>query len=359
MTELRVVRRRFLQGAAAGSAALAIGRPGRGLAAEQIVEAGWGGDYQFKDQFKAFVEPFMKQTGIKVVQVASPGSAVGLIKAQVENKNPEWDVVEVTQTEALRLKAQGLLAPIRYADDVRAELPAEILDEYVAPRVYTSQVLAWNTKVFPGDAHPKSWADMWDVKRFPGPRIAAGWFPYDNVEIGLMADGVPKEKVYPLDDTKVERGLAKLRELRPNMHVWYTAGAQSVQLFTDQEVVLGVIYENRAREVQKAGHPIDWTLDGAILEQGCYVIPAGSRHVEAATELANHALRRPSQVALVKINQYGAVNPKAYDELTEAEKDRNIGYPANVAKQLRLDVRFWVDAMPKYAEAWEALKAGQ
>jgi putative spermidine/putrescine transport system substrate-binding protein len=359
MTELRIARRRLLQGVAVGSAALALGWPGRGRAAEQIVESGWGGEYQFKDQFKAFVEPFMKETGIKVVQVASPGNAVGLIKAQVENKNPEWDIVEVTQTEALRLKNQGLLALIRYADDVKADLPEEILDDYVAPRIYTAQVLAWNSKVFPGDAHPKSWADLWDIKRFPGPRIAAGWFPYDNVEIGLMADGVPKDQVYPLDDSKVERGLAKLRELRPHMHVWYNAGAQSVQLFADQEVVLGVIYENRAREIQKAGHPIDWTLDGGILEQGCYVIPAGSRHVEAATALANTALRRSSQVALVKINQYGAVNPKAYDELAEPEKERNIGYPANVAKELRLQVSYWVEAMPKYAEAWEALKAGQ
>src|SRR5215469_16630435 len=111
MTELRVARRRFLHGAAAGGAALALGWPGCARAAEQIVESGWGGEYQFKDQFKTFVEPFMKQTGIKVVQVASPGNAVGLIKAQVENKNPEWDIVEVTQTEALRLKNQGLLAP--------------------------------------------------------------------------------------------------------------------------------------------------------------------------------------------------------------------------------------------------------
>jgi len=359
MIELRVARRRFLQGALAGAASFSAFGSQRAHAQTQIVEAGWGGDYQFKHQFQAFVEPFMKETGIKVVQVASPGNAVGIVKAQVENKNPEWDLVEVTEPEGLRLKARGLLAPIKYDDAIRADLPHEILDEYVAPRVYTSQVLAWNSKVFPADNHPKTWADLWDVKRFPGPRTASAWFPQDNIEMALMADGVPKDQVYPLDDKKVERGFAKLRELRPHMHVWYNAGAQSVQLFADEEVLLGMIYENRAREIQKAGHPIDWTLDNAIIEQGSYVIPADSRNVEAATKLINVCLRRDSQAALVKINQYGAVNPRAYDQLSEAEKAKNLGAPENYRKQLRLDARYWVQATAKYSDEWESLKAGK
>ena len=52
-----------------------------------------------------------------------------------------------------------------------------------------STVLAWNTKTY-GDKGPQSWADFWDVKKFPGKRSyrkgVAG-----ALEPALMADGVP------------------------------------------------------------------------------------------------------------------------------------------------------------------------
>src|SRR5258705_228783 len=95
---------------------------------------------------------FASSDGDLPLRSASSRNMVGIIKAQVENKSPEWDLVETTLPESLRLKAMGYLAPIKYDADIRADLPAAILDEHVAPRMFTAQVLAWNSKVFKGNA---------------------------------------------------------------------------------------------------------------------------------------------------------------------------------------------------------------
>ena len=38
-------------------------------------------------------------------------------------------------------------------------------------RVFYSQVIVYNTRKFTKDNHPGTWADVWDVKKFPGPRV--------------------------------------------------------------------------------------------------------------------------------------------------------------------------------------------
>ena len=56
-----------------------------------------------------------------------------------------------------------------------------------------STVIGWNTKTY-GDQRPQSWADFWDVKKFPGTRSYRNAVP--TLEPALMADGVPRDKVY-------------------------------------------------------------------------------------------------------------------------------------------------------------------
>jgi len=39
-----------------------------------------------------------------------------------------------------------------------------------------------------------------------------------------MAAGVPRNQVYPATDDKVKQAFDKLRELKSNVKVWWTAG---------------------------------------------------------------------------------------------------------------------------------------
>lgn len=353
-----LTRRSFLHEAALLSGAVGLaGLPLRSAgAASQIVWAGWGGDYQ-KHQAESFAVPFTEETGTTVLQVASPGNMVSIIKAQGDNKNPEWDLVELTEPEVYQLAPEGYLAPLSYDPAVAAEFPPGVLDEYSAPFIYAAFVLAWNTEKFP-DRPPATWADFFNVKDFPGRRTACSWFAYYMIEIALMAEGVPPDQVYPMTEEKIERAFKKLEEIRPHIDVWWGSGAQAAQIFADGEVDLGMIYENRIREAHKAGKPVAWTLNQAIIEPSTYVIPAGSQNKEEAMKFINVSLRKENQAAFVRSNQYGATNPKAYDLLSEEEKAQNVGNPKNLANAHILGGEYWAANYPKYMDRWEVFKAG-
>src|SRR5438445_12377039 len=58
---------------------------------------------------KAFFEPFTAQTKIQVKTV--PGVSFAKLKAQVQTRNYEWDVVNIGDSEYQQAMAEGLLEP--------------------------------------------------------------------------------------------------------------------------------------------------------------------------------------------------------------------------------------------------------
>src|SRR5205823_2462578 len=82
-----------------------------------------------------------------------------------------------------------------------------------------------------GGTQPKSWADWWDVKKFPGARSMRD-HPVDNLEFALIADGVAMDKLYPLD---VDRAFKKLDQIKPHVNVWWSTGQQPAQLLLDKQ----------------------------------------------------------------------------------------------------------------------------
>ena len=351
-------RRQFNKLSLATAGATAVGTMGlrRASADTPLVFAGWGGDYQNIHQQQAFVDPFVEETGLEVLSVASPGNMLAIIKSQVDSGNPEWDVVELTEPEVHILAKEGYLVEIEYDADAKAQVPASLLNPYGATVSYAAFVLAWNASE---QSQPLTgWADMWNVAEFPGPRTACSWFPYENVEIALLADGLSPSEINPLDDAKIERAFAKWRQLQDDLKVWWGSGGQSAQIFADGEVAVGAIYENRIREAKAVNPALAWTLNQAVVEKVHFVIPKSSQRIEEATLFINSTLRQENQAAFVRVNQYGASNPLAYDLLTADERAANIGAPENLAVELLYDGAFWAEAYPRYADAWEALKAG-
>src|SRR3546814_2888227 len=73
---------------------------------------------------------------------------------------------------------------------------------------------------------PRSWADFWDVKRFPGKR-GMRKTPKYSLEFALLADGVPPDQVYPTLRTPagIDRAFSKLDEIKPNV-VWWSSISQ-------------------------------------------------------------------------------------------------------------------------------------
>ena len=211
----------------------------------------------------------------------------------VEAKSPEWDLVDVGG----RFIFQGadLLEPL----DMSLIPNAKALDPgWVAPKgIFTSTgatVIAWNTKAFPADKGPKSWKDFWDVKAFPGPRGLYKAFYY-NYEAALLAAGTKRSDIYPVTDDKAKLAFEKLAEMKPNVKVWWTAGAQPPQLLSSGELAMSSAWSGRMLAIIKEKAPVAMTYKDGIAWGNAWVIVKGSPNAKLANELINYAISEPAQ----------------------------------------------------------------
>ena len=92
---------------------------------------------------------------------------------------------------------------------------------------------------------PKSWADFWDVEKFPGKRGMLGQALY-TLENALMADGVPRPMSTTVLRTPegVDRAFAKLDQIKPHV-VWWTSSSTAMQNLDAGEVVMTDMYNGR------------------------------------------------------------------------------------------------------------------
>src|SRR5690606_4399071 len=119
---------------------------------------------------KAFYDPFEQETGIKVVNVARDAEPTAQFRAMVETQSYSWDVCTLTLSARDILAARDLLEPIGFtAADAPGFMEDAITPLWLGIDVY-STIMAYRTDKFEGDSGPRSWADFWNVEKFPGRR---------------------------------------------------------------------------------------------------------------------------------------------------------------------------------------------
>jgi len=316
----------------------------------QLTFAGYGGEPQ-KVQNKAFFEPASKALGINILNDSHGGYAK--IKAQVLSGSPSYDLVALGCAESARAAKEGLLEPIDYsvipnANDIDARLKGS---HYVGEWTF-STVLIWSTKTV--KSPPKTWAEFWDVKTFPGKR-ALGSNMRQMIEIALIADGVAKDKLYPLD---VDRAFKKLEELKPNLALWWSSGAQSVQLLTDGEIDMMAIWNGRGQAAIDAGAQAAYTYNEGIFDIECFIVPKGAKNKDAAMKIINIMLDPKNQATASSLIDYGPVNPKAYDTgIIPADRLKRLpSEPDNYKIQAVLDATWYAtEAADKAFARWTTL----
>src|SRR5260370_15646052 len=85
-----------------------------------------------------------------------------------------------------------------------------------------------------------TWADFWNTKRFPGGRSLRK-DPRTTLEFALLADGVPIDKLYPLD---VDRAFRSLDKIAPSVTVWWSSRHQPAHLLADKEVAFAAAFNS-------------------------------------------------------------------------------------------------------------------
>ena len=197
------------------------------------------------------------------------------------------------------------------------------------------QVLSWNPNLYK-DKTPTQWADMWDVKTFPGPRgLPDTGSPWATLMLALLADGVPREKLFPLD---LDRAFKKLDELKPHVATWWRTGDQSLKMWNDDGIAMSLMWSGTAYAGKRAGVPLVWTYNQAIADFGAWAILKGAPHPNAAMAFINFYMTNPEHhAAFSREMGYTTSNLASHALLTPAEKQDLISSPEMLAGIIRVD----------------------
>jgi putative spermidine/putrescine transport system substrate-binding protein len=160
-----VGRRTLLAGLAALGAVPLTGGGARAQAQRQLVMVNWGGIAN--EGFGRFYgQPFMEaNAGVRVVQ-DSTGPSAGRIRSMVESGRVTWDLCDSSASSSVVLGRQNLVQRVDYSIVNRSTSSAGFALEWGAAPYSFSSVLAYDSAKFP-NGEPKSWADFFDLRRFP------------------------------------------------------------------------------------------------------------------------------------------------------------------------------------------------
>ncbi|MCC7047439.1 MAG: ABC transporter substrate-binding protein [Alphaproteobacteria bacterium] len=300
----QVSRRTILKGAgAAATFGPLILTPGKAKATERISLISWGGGYR-KAWEDAFVNPFIKETGIEVIIADTPDLAK--VKAQVTSKNVEWDVFDAPGAMALAGAAEGFWEPLNKSIVNTSDVYVEYGSDYLPYYMYAGGA-AWDPKRYGPGKHPTDFAEFFDVAKFPG-RRGLRTRVAETLDIALLADGIPPDKLYPLD---VERGFKVLERIKPHVKKWIAETPQTISLLQNNEIDYSYTYNGRVRAAQADGVSIEFSFAQTINALNYLTVLKGSPRREAAMKLVAFTLRPDRAAAFADILGYTPTVRKA------------------------------------------------
>ncbi|WP_421694553.1 ABC transporter substrate-binding protein [Aestuariivirga sp.] len=279
--------------------------------AADITVVGWGGTWD-KAYKEGVWDPYTKATGNKIIQEEWEGE-VAKVRAQVQSGSITYDVVSV-EAPAMEIGcAEGLFVPL--TPDVTGD-PANYIEGTlhqcgVASDTWAT-VLVYSKDAIKGQG-PKSWADYFDAKKFPGKRGMFAGAQY-TLENALMADGVAPADVYKVLRTPegVDRAFKKLDTIKPDV-VWWTSSTQAIQNLASGEVVMTDQYNARVTneiDNEKKNYAIVWDA-GFFYGTDLWAVVKGSPNEKESVELIKWFSVPENQAGFSKLYAYGTGRKEA------------------------------------------------
>lgn len=317
-----------------------------GAQAESIVFSSWGGTTQDAQQ-KHWAAPFSAASGIGVVMDGP--TDYGKIKAMVEAQQVTWDVVDVEGDFAAQAGPKGLLEKLDFSVIDKSKLDPRFVTDYSVGSFYYSFVIVCNKNA--AAACPKTWADLFDVKKFPGKRTFYKWSAPGVIEAALLADGVPADKLYPLD---LDRAFRKLDSIKSNI-IWWSGGAQSQQLIASGEAPFGSVWNGRVTALAQTGLNIETSWDQNITAADALVVPKGTKNQKAAMQYIAAATGAEAQAGFAAETSFAPINlgsaalmePKVRATLPDQQ----------TAVQINADMSYWAQHRDEIGNRWYAWQA--
>jgi putative spermidine/putrescine transport system substrate-binding protein len=170
-----------------------------------------------------------------------------------------------------------------------------------------------------------------------------------DLEFALLADGVPKDKLYPID---VNRAFKAMDRVRSSIRKFWDTGALSAQMLADKEVVLGSIWNGRLQSVADKGAPLAIEWNEAMLQSQYWAPMKGAKNLENAQQFIDFACQPEIQAAVAKHIPYGPTNRQAFKSIPADLAARLPSSPENRQKAFVQNGKWWADNRPMISERW-------
>ena len=360
---------KFTTVAAVGALAVGMSVGPVANAAEDLTIVSWGGAYTASQQ-KAYHEPYMQKTGIKITNDDSASEGLAKLRAQVESGNVTWDLVDMVPSDAITACDEGLieeidpdtlLAPAPDGTPASEDFFPGMLDaggsNCFIPQIVYSTTFGYRTDML--DNAPTKIGDVFDLAGFPGKR-ALQKRPLNNLEWALISDGVAESDVYKTLSTAagVDRAFGVLDTVKAST-VWWSKGSQPVQLLADGEVTMASAYNGRLfAGIVEENQPIGMMWDYQSFDLDGCVIPKGK--TDKVKDYVRYATDTQRLADQAKYISYG---PARQSSAPLVGKHADLGIemaphmptdPANSKNLLTFDYVWWADHTAEMDERFNA-----
>ena len=344
---------------------LAAGGP---AAADTLRVPSWGGIYQ-QSQEEAVFGPWAARTGHRIEIEGGYSGGLAEVRAQVAAGEVTWQTLIVAAEDALRGCREEVLEPLDAsrlppAPDGRSAaedfIDGALLECGIGSEAY-SLVFAYDRERLP--AGPARIQDFFDLEKYPGKR-GMRRAVIENLELALVADGVPVERVYDVLRTAagVNRAFAKLDTIREHV-VWWRDSGEAPRLLGDGEVLMTTVYNGRIFDaIADEGKPFEIVWDAQVYKLAYHVIPRGAPQKELAMDLI--AFATSTEVAADQYSRipYMPLRQSAMERIGAYHMNPDINLwpylplvPENTQNAVRLDAAFWLErkaALSARFRAW-------
>jgi putative spermidine/putrescine transport system substrate-binding protein len=269
-----------------------------GLGVPAMAQAGglattvFGGAYE-REYRKNVIEPFEKETGVKVL--AKLGStSEWLTNALVNRSSPEIDLLMLPYPDSMKAVMEDVGMPLSVADipNLRDVDPIWF-DQYNKQAValdYVGYGIAYREDLVP--TPPTSWKDLWNPAykgKVTVPDIGQ-WGSWELIVISALLNGGSEDNLDP--------AFKALKELKPHVRQFFKGGGDISNLLGSGEAwVCGMTTNIPAYGLIDAGKPVKFIFpsEGAMVGAASYHIAKNAKNAPLCRKFINFALSRPIQ----------------------------------------------------------------
>jgi putative spermidine/putrescine transport system substrate-binding protein/spermidine/putrescine transport system substrate-binding protein len=226
---------------------------------------------------------------------------------------------------------------------------------YAVPIAWASDVLVYNTDVFPQP--PNSYAVLFDPK-FKGK--VAGW---DN-SATLGVTGLYLGYKQPFSTTKKQLDAVKklLCKQFPLVLLYGAQAGDYVNAFKDGDAVVGLASGLLITNALRKGNVnnVDWTIpkEGALIRVDGVLLSNGSGNSQAAQQLIDYLLSPQIQQQISERLGSAPANSAAYEQLPGEIKQQLARQQPDQNPNLRFELWSQVENYDTWTQTWNDIKAG-